>query len=131
MYESHETEYGVKFIFQGFVQKDELQRASREAARLMTKLQKGFGVLQDMRGMSVLPQDARELMKRNMERAKRAGMGRSALVVDDAITAMQFKRLAREVGISDTTRQIVATSVPNCERAAIDWIVKGIDPEKP
>jgi hypothetical protein len=130
MYELRETEYGVKFIFKGFMEKAELQRWTQEVGQVRKKLAKGFCVLHDMRGMYPLPPEARELMKRNMELAKQAGLGRSAQIVDDAIAAIQFKRLAKEVGISDTMRQIDASSVPDCERVAIDWIVKGIDPDK-
>jgi len=129
MYEWHETEYGIKFIYQGFVQKDELRRCAQEVGRL-TRLNKGFSFLVDMRGMYALPREASELMKRNMVRSRQAGLGRSAYIVDDAVTAMQFKRLAKEAGISDTTRQIDASSVSDCERVAVDWIVRGIDPDK-
>ncbi len=130
MYELHQTEYGLKFIFKGFMEKDELQRWAQEVGHVTKKLAKGFCVLHDMRGMYPLPPEARELMKRNMERAKQAGLGRSAQIVDDAIAAIQFQRLAKEVGIADSTRQIDASSVSDCERVAIDWIVKGIDPNK-
>jgi hypothetical protein len=130
MYEVYQTEFGVKLVFQGFLQEEELRKWSHEVARVTKQLRRGFCVLHDMRGMHPLPPEARQLMKRNMELAKRAGMGRSAQIVDDTITAMQFKRLANEVGIADTTRQIDASSVADSERAAIDWIVKGIDPDK-
>ena len=128
MYEVHLTEYGVKFVFKGFMEKDELRRWAQEVGQAVKKLGKGCWVLHDMRGMNPLPPEARELMKLNIVQAKQAGLGRSAQIVDDAITAMQFQRLAREVGISETTRQIDASLVPDCEKVAIDWIVKGIDP---
>lgn len=130
MFEYYETNYGIKFIFQGFIQLDELRRSSQEVGQLMRRLKKGFGILCDMRGMSVLPPEARELMKRNMERAKHAGSGRSAVIVDDVITAIQFKRLARDAGISETMRQIDASSALDCERVAVDWIASGIEPDK-
>ena len=79
--------------------------------------------------MLTLSPETREVMKRNMEVAKQSGMGRSAQILDDAIITLQFARLAREVGISGTMRQIDASKVPDCERAATDWIVKGIDPD--
>lgn len=129
MYELHQTEYGIRFAFQGFMQEDELRQWTQEVAQVTKKLARGFAVLHDMRGMHPLPPEARELMKRNMDRAKQAGLGRSAQIVNDAITAMQFKRLAKEVGIADSTRQVDASSVPDCERVAMDWIVKGIDPD--
>lgn len=130
MYELHETEHGIKIVFKGFMEKEELQRWAHEIAPVAKKLAKGFCVLHDMRGMFPLPPEAREFMKRNMELAKKGGQGRSAQIVDDAIAAIQFKRLAKEVGLSDTMRQIDASSVSDCERVAMDWIVKGIDPDK-
>jgi len=129
MYEVHRTDYGVKIVFQGFLKEEELRNWSHEVAGVTKLLPRGFCVLHDMRGMRPLPPEARQLMKRNMEEAKRAGMRKSAQIVDDAITAMQFKRLANEVGIAETTRQINASLTPDCERAAVDWIVKGIDPD--
>ncbi len=129
MYEISETKYGLRIVMQGFLGKDELKTMSREAGRVVKKMKKDFGVLHDMRGMLTLPAEAREIMKLNMESAKQAGMGRSAQILDDAIITLQFKRLAREVEISDTMRQIDAGNVPDCERVAMDWIVKGIDPD--
>ncbi len=130
MYQVHQTEYGVKLVFQGFLKEEELRKWSHEVARVTKELTTGFCVLHDMRGMYPLPPEARQVMRQNMELAKRAGMGKSAQIVDDAITAMQFKRLANEVGIAETTRQIDASLVPDCERVAVNWIVKGIDPDK-
>ena len=130
MYEFHQTVWGIRIVFHGFLQPDELKRWSKEVAEVARKFKSGFGVLHDMRGMHPLPPEARELMKTNMMRAKQAGLARSAQIVDDFITAMQFKRLAKEIGISDTMRQIDASSVSDCERVATDWIVKGIDPDK-
>lgn len=129
MYELVETEYGIRMVTHGFIQNDEVKRMGREAARLVSKQRKGFGVLHDMRGMSTLPPEARAVMKLNMEAAKNAGMGRSAQILDDPVTTLQFNRLAREVGIDDTMRQIDASKTKDCERAAVDWIVKGIEPD--
>jgi hypothetical protein len=51
-------------------------------------------------------------------------------ILDDAVVSLQFMRLAKEIGISDTNRLFDPSKVPDCERAAIDWIVKGIDPDE-
>ena len=130
MYKIEKTEYGLKLVFQGFIRKEELERCHREIAKIVPTLEKGFCVLHDMRGMKTLPADARELQKRSMENAKKAGHGKSAQIVDNALAALQFRRLASEAGISDTARQIDASSVSDCEKMAIDWLVKGIDPDK-
>jgi hypothetical protein len=126
--EIHETEYGIRIVTNGLLSKEDLKRMGREAGQIVPRLRKGFGVLHEMRGMFTLPPDAREVMKRNMEVAKQSGMGRSAQILDNAVVTLQFSRLAKEIGISDTMRQFDSSKAPDCERAAIDWIVKGIDP---
>jgi hypothetical protein len=130
MYKIETTEYGLKLIFQGFISKEELKRCHLEIAKIVPMLKKGFSVLHDMRGMQTLRPDARELQKRSMVNAKKAGHGRAAQIVNNTIAAIQFKRLAKEAGVSDTSRQIDASSVSDCEKVAIDWLVKGIDPDK-
>ncbi|MFH1112884.1 MAG: hypothetical protein V1792_03100 [Pseudomonadota bacterium] len=130
MYEIKETQYGLRIVTGGYLGKDELKSMSREAGEIVGRQKKGFGIIHDMRGMFTLPPEAREIMKRNMERAKDRGLGRVAHILDDAIATLQFKRLANEAGIADTTRNIDAGSVSDCERAALDWVVKGIDPDK-
>ena len=128
--EVHETEYGIRNVTNGLLSKDDLKRMGREAGKIVPRLRNGFGVLHEMRGMFTLPPDAREVMKQNMEVAKQSGMGRSAQILDNAVVILQFTRLAKEVGISDTTRQFDSSKVPDCERVAIDWIVKGVDPNE-
>lgn len=126
--EVYETEYGIRIVTKGIIDENVLISMGKEVSRVLAKLKKGFGVLHDMRGMLTLSPETREVMKQYMEVSKQSGMGRSAQILDDAIIALQFTRLAREVGISDTMRQIDASKVPDCEGAATDWIVKGIDP---
>ncbi|MFH1112883.1 MAG: hypothetical protein V1792_03095 [Pseudomonadota bacterium] len=130
MYDVSRTDYGVRIVAEGFVGKDELKNMMREASKVTSRLEKGFGLLFDARGMFALPPEAAEVLKHSMATAKRNGMGRSAQILEDAINTLQFGRLAREAGISDTMRQVDPDGFPDCERAAVDWIVKGIDPGK-
>jgi hypothetical protein len=130
MYKIEETEYGFKMTLTGFIQKEELKGWSREAAQVLRRQKAGFGALIDTRGMSPLPPDAREFWRRNEVVAKKAGLGRCAHISDDPITMMQFTRIAREVGTIENIRHINASSVPNWEEVALNWIIKGIDPNK-
>lgn len=129
MYKIEQTGYGIRMVFQGFMKKEELKSCFREMAQMMQKIEKGFGLIHDMRGMSTLPKDAADYMMRNMKVARKAGIGRSAQIVSDVIAGMQFKRLAKEAGIDDLTRQIDASTVPDCEKVAFDWVLKGSDPD--
>jgi hypothetical protein len=121
MYKIEKTNYGVKFTFSGLVDEQEMKRWAQDVVAGTKALQKGFCVFMDMRGMHPLPRDAWLVMQKAQERAAKAGMARSVQVVDEPITSMQFKRFARTTGISDRERQIDASSVPDWEKAAMDW----------
>ena len=56
---------------------------------------------------------------------KQKGMERSAVILANATVTLQFKRIARETGIDAWERYVDASSVPDFETAAVDWITKG------
>jgi len=128
MYKIEITDYGIKFTFSGFVDEQEMQRWAEEVSEKTKSLPKGFGLLLDMRGLQPLPREAWAVMEKAQHRAIKAGMARAAQIVDDPITSMQFRRFARQTGISDRERQINPSSVPDWEKVAIDWLIRGIDP---
>ena len=130
MCRTERTSYGFKIRFEGYIEKDELKSWAKEAATILKEQKPGFGVLHDMRGMAPLPVDAGEFMKRNQALAKDAGLSRSAQILDDPITKMQFKRLARDIELFHDMRQIDASRTPNWEQVAINWIVDGVEPEE-
>lgn len=129
MYKIEKTDYGIKFTFSGFVDEPEIQRWVQDVRESTKSLPKGFCLLMDMRGMQPLPREAWTIMEKAQARAIKAGMKRAVQVLDDPITIMQFKRFARHTGISDLERQIDASSVPDWEKAAMDWLLSGIDPD--
>ncbi|MGB9500437.1 MAG: hypothetical protein ACKVE4_12015 [Dissulfuribacterales bacterium] len=43
---------------------------------------------------------------------------------------MQFQCIGKETGIYEWERYIDVSSSPDWERIAVDWISKGIDPDK-
>lgn len=52
------------------------------------------------------------------------------MILSDAITTMQFKRIAKETGIYEWERYINASATPNWEQAGADWLTKAADPDK-
>ncbi|OEU57610.1 MAG: hypothetical protein BA871_10695 [Desulfuromonadales bacterium C00003096] len=61
---------------------------------------------------------------------KEKGMVRSVVILDNVITKMQFRRIGKETGIYEWERYIDASSVADWEKIGIDWLSKGIDPDK-
>lgn len=128
MYKIEKTDYGIKLTFSGFVNAEELTRWAQEVGEVSKPMQKGYCVLLDLRGMAPLSPEACDVMSKVQRRAIKAGMARAALILDNPITSMQFKRLGRQLPIGQIERYIDSTSTPNCEKVATDWLRKGIDP---
>jgi len=59
---------------------------------------------------------------------KQKGMQRSAVVLDNALTTTQFRRIAKESGIDAWERYIDANLTPKWSEAAVKWVRDGIEP---
>ncbi len=130
MYRIEKKPYGYKLTFSGFIQAAEMQKWVEESRKALAAAPSKFGVLVDMRTLKPLAADAQALMQEGQKLYKQKGMVRSAVVVDSAMTKMQFQRIARTSGIYQWERYIDGSSVKNWEQVAADWITRAIDPDK-
>lgn len=128
MFNVEKTDYGMKFTFSGFISEQEMREWARKVGEIARNLPKNYRLLVDMRGMQPLPREAWHVMEKAQQKGMQAGMSRVAVVVDDPITSMQFKRFARQTGMAEIEREIDATVVIDWERVAMDWLIKGIEP---
>jgi hypothetical protein len=101
-----------------------------ESRKQLAGIPAPFGVVVDMRTLSPLPADAKDVMVRGQKLYKEAGMQRSAVVLSNPITTSQFQRLAKESGIYAWERYIDASSEPNWQEKAVNWIKSASDPER-
>jgi len=129
VYKIEKTIYGVKLIFGGFIKKDEMSQWVYESDRLVASLPAKFGVFVDMRDLKPLSKDTEMEMQRGQKLYKQNGMERSVVVLNDLITTMQFKRIAKETGIYQWERYLDASSVKSWEEVGVKWLVNGIDPD--
>jgi hypothetical protein len=130
MYKIEKTNYGLKTTVTGFLEADEMSRWDRELRETARSMKKGFCVLLDLRGMAPLTPDGWEVMQKSHRRAIKAGMARAALVLDDPITTMQMKRLAKQTAIDQLERYIDSRSTPKWEEVVMDWLLRGIEPNQ-
>lgn len=130
MYKIEIKDYGYKLTFADFIKAEEMQDWVKESEKALSKASKEFGVVIDMRALKPLPQDSKEHMQTGQTLFKRKGMVRSAVILDSAITTGQFKRIAKETGIYEWERYLDASKVADHEKIAVDWVQKGIDPDK-
>ncbi len=127
MYSIEQTDYGMKMTFSGFIELEELQQWAGELAGIMPKLPPEFYVLVDMRGCQPLPEDAQQFMLAGQKKAVELGVKRTAVILDDFVTTLQFKRIGQETGMYPDHERYINAEDADWEQKAMDWLVHGVD----
>jgi hypothetical protein len=133
MYSVEITNYGLKLRRSGFPDAE----GSRELLSIyLQKLEevkekgKPFGHLIDLRGFTPGPPETQQIIVTIMTSFKGAGGIRSAVILDNPLAAMQIRRLGREAGIDSWEKYLDPETHPDYEKAALDWITDGVNPDK-
>lgn len=130
MYKIEKRPSGFLLTFGGFINKQEMGQWLEESKSTLMLAPPEFGVIIDMRTLHPLPLDAQEIMVAGQQIYMTKGMKRSAVILDNPTTTIQFKRLAQESGIYAFERYIDASVTPDWSKVAVDWVKSGIDPDK-
>ena len=128
MHKIEETTYGYRMTFEGFFRRDDVERWVSDVRKRVGGRGK-FGNLVDMRGASAFPADAQETLFEGISLCREKGMERAGIVVANPISKIQAVRFTRETGIHDIVRFVDASSEPNWEKIAQDWITQAKDPD--
>ncbi len=128
MYKIDKTDLGFNLTFAGDMTKDEVEKWYTESEQALIGQQSPFGVIIDMRTLAPLPVEAQEVMVRGQSMYRSRGMERSCVILDDAITTIQFMRLARQSGISKYERYINASAHRDWLAKARNWVRHAIAP---
>jgi hypothetical protein len=131
MHRIEATQYGYRLVLEGFLQREEVGQLLETMKKTIQPVEKGksFPLLMDLRNSRAVPADARDLMKEAILFCKQVGMERNAVVLNSAIATLQARRLGKETGIDRWARYIDASSRPDWEKIAIDWLTGIKDPE--
>ncbi len=130
MYKIEKIPFGFKMSFGGFITEDEMNNWVNDSKKALLLKPLNFGVYVDMRTLKPLPPESQKIMQGGQKLYKMAGMKRSVVILNDAVTTMQFKRIAKETGIYQWERYINAKEKSNFELLAVNWLTKGEDPDK-
>jgi hypothetical protein len=128
VYKIDKTDAGFYLTFAGDMTKPELDSWYKESEQVLTKQKGSFGVIIDMRTLAPLPAEAQGVMVRGQSMYRRRGMERSCVILQDAITTIQFMRLARQSGIFKDERYIDASTHRDWLAEAKDWVTNAIAP---
>ncbi len=133
MHRIEETRFGYRVTFEGFLHRDDmgaLLGSMKETVRPRRRQEERFAVLVDMRSSRAFPAEAQELLKQAITLFKEAGMERNVVVLNSAIATLQAKRLAKETGIESWSRYLDASSEPEWERVAVEWLLRAVEPQR-
>ena len=131
MYKIEKKSYGYRLLFSGFIKDEEMKTWAAESKKILSAPQaKDFGVMVDMRDLKPLDDAAKQTMVEGQKQYKEKGMARSAVILNNPILTMQFRRLAKDSGIYQWERYIDSSTTKDYEKVCEDWLVKGIDPDK-
>ncbi len=96
----------------------------------VTQLNDEFHVLVDLRKCVLLPPECKPIIEDVESFCKANGMQRSVLILATDIAVMQTKIVAKKTGIYEWERYINASTNPDWEEIAMNWLIKEIDPYK-
>lgn len=130
MYSIEKKPWGYYLTFSDIIHKDEMTKWVSDSKKELFGHPKEFGVFVDMRKLKPLDEETQKVMVSGQQQYKAAGMNKSVVILESVAVSLQFKRLAKESGIYEWERYIAAASNPKWEQAGIDWLTKGIDPDK-
>ena len=131
MFKIEKRSSGYLLHFSGSIDTVEMQQWYDESKSvLVDESRDSFGVIIDMKDLQPIGDEAGRIMKDGQKLYKDKGMLRSAVILNSKEVAIQFKTIAIQTGIYETERYIDASSSPNPEQVAVDWVNKKIDPDK-
>jgi hypothetical protein len=128
VYKIEKTDLGFYLTFGGDMTKDEMEKWYEDSEQVLTGQQAPFGVIIDMRTLAPLRVEAQGAMVRGQSMYRSRGMQRSCVILDDAITTIQFMRLARKSGIFKYERYIDASAHRDWLAEARNWVRHAIAP---
>jgi hypothetical protein len=129
MYQTDKTNYGYKLTFGGIIEADEMNQWVNDVEQKLNGQSGDFGVFVDMRTLQPLPQDVQPIMQKGQKLFKDKGMQRSVVILEDDLTTMQFRRIAKETGIYQWERYLSASKNPDWEKSGLAWINDSVDPD--
>lgn len=121
MYRIERTPYGLKLIFDGSISSEEASLWLDEATEVLSRLTPPFRVLVDMTGVTDLASGGKKVFVRGQHHFRKAGMERSAVVLQDAVIRARLQHMARQSGIGHTERYFDARS--QGVRCAVVWLL--------
>lgn len=130
IYKIERARYGIRVTFDGMMEEDTAKEFAKEFMRLLAGINGSIGILIDLRKGMPISAGSQAALNECYREVVKKGLIRSANIVSSTVMKMQMMRRAKELGTYDKARYIDSSGNDRCEQVALDWIEKGIDPDK-
>lgn len=119
------TPYGFRLTMTGKCTVDDMNKYLADLKVNLDQSHGEFHLLEDLRGLQPLTNDARAILESGQKLAKQKGMKRSCALLNNGEVAAQLIGISKLIGTSATERYVNTTNRPGWEAIAENWLVNG------
>lgn len=130
IYQIQKTPYGIRVGFDGMMDEQVAKEFAKEFLQVLTGVDGSMSILIDLRKGKPISAESQAILNECYYAVVRKGLIRSANIVSSPLMKMQMMRRAKELGTYDKVRYIDSSDNDGCERVALDWLERGVDPDK-
>ncbi len=128
MYLVEIKDYGLLVQVRGSLGVEDAQVWLQDIKDSLEKVSAPFGIIVDVREAKIFLPQTQEVIKSAIEVCAKGGMERAAVILNNAVSTLQARRLARESGTATWQRFLDASYQEDWEEKALQWLINGIDP---
>lgn len=129
MYNFEKQDFGLKLTLSGDLTESEISGMTVELKSLVGLISQPFSILVDAREVMTLDQSVFHLLTECQRIVKDAGRQSAAIVIKSPVLKNQGQRITLETGSTEVVRFICSTKHKDWEKVAMDWILRGIEPD--
>lgn len=130
IYKIDKMTYGIRVTFDGMMNEEVAKDFAKEFLQVLSGVNGSMSILIDLRKGKPISAESQAILNDCYSAVIKRGLIRSANIVSSSLMRMQMERRARELGTYDKVRYIDSSADGNCEQIAVDWLERGIDPDK-
>lgn len=129
MHKIEKKNYGFKITSSGITTLEETREWIVASEKILKDVSGKFGLFSDIRNLSPVTMEIQEKLQEGQKLYKDKGLERSAIIVNSATAALQFKKVAKKTGIYKWERYIDSSTRSNWESLGEKWLTDAIDPD--
>jgi len=128
-YKIERTEFGVRLSIGPHPLLEEILQWAEDVKEKVHQVEGPFCVLADLRQVELIPPESQPILTEVQAYCRSRGMMRSACLLNNKLTALQFRRIAKSSGIYAWERYIDCNQHENAEKIALGWLLDEVDPD--